>query len=653
MELKLITTNCFNEGSDTVAFSKFVDALSRENYLEDKDVLKELNSKLDELDRRLIFENEPVFQMVLDTQGIGRQLTKMTSKEIIKKYSLDWYYVETKKVSLLKREKFFIKYILQALTVFLFQRFGNRKYYEYELLLDVFGQKRADFIALLAERNNLSPLVFDRKHFVFYSPSLVDWNYIIASIVSSIPSIVSFEDFEKASLFIKKTIEENWSKGSKYYLKKGLTELKMTMDVLEEKFPRGYHIQNDFTKLCNHLKKAYGDLFEIPASGVITWKLQKDDRYCQIDRGKYLPWSKCPELNLLEQAEIINYIQNAGDLVHYATILEHFKDEFKSKGIDNQYFVKGVIDHYLDGYGYEKNRDCIKTQGSSITAQQAILQKIKEFDGVFTIQQLRNLFPGVKDYTFQIVLLESDDTIALGNNRYVSLANSGMTEKGEEMVIREALNILNSTNGGPLMAKKILSKIKLFNENYKSELGFITTPLSLYHFLMKSEKGSELFAFKSPYIALKGTDKEKMNVKSSLRKLLSELDEIDMSTLKSTVEKLGAAKNYPINFIDIIEDMSDEFLLVDRYRLIKTSKVLINKNEIDRVKTKILSVITKKKEYNSETQQDLKGFPKEAGGFEMNKYLILGIVLTYLQNQYECELIAKGGKKLCYVVREV
>ena len=114
-----------------------------------------------------------------------------------------------------------------------------------------------------------------------------------------------------------------------------------------------------------------------------------------------------------------------------------------------------------------------------------ILLKIKEFDGVFSLQQLRNAFPGVKDYTFQIVLQECDEAISLGNNKYVTLENSGVTEVGEEMIISEALSILKATNGRPLIAKKILSKIKLFNEDYKKELGYITTPsacLSLFKF---------------------------------------------------------------------------------------------------------------------------------------------------------------------------
>ena len=653
MDLKLITNNYYNEGSEAVSFSRFIEGLIKENYLESKDILEELNNKLDELERRLIFENESVFHMVVETQGVGNKLVKLSANEIVKKYSLDSLSAERKKVTLFKREKFFIKHILQLLLIVLFSRFGNKKFYEYELLLELFPQERANFIALIAERNNISPLIFDRKHFILYSSSFTNLDYLLLSIVNSMDNIVTFEEYDSAPICIQKIVEEYWSKNSKYYLKKGMTELKMAMSVLEEKFPRGYHIQNDFEKLCSYLRKTYGDIYEMPANGIIIWKLQKDDRYCQIDRGKYLPWSKCPELNLLEQAEIINYIQNAGEVVYYATILEHFKDEFKRKGVDNQYFVKGIIDHYLDGYGYEKNRDCIKTQGSSITGKQAILQKVREFDDVFTLQQLRNLFPGVKDYTFQIVLQECDDAISLGNNKYVTLANSGVTEIGEGMIFSEALAILKATNGRPLIAKKILSKIKLFNEDYKKELGYITTPSALYHFLIKSEKGNELFEFKSPYIALKGTNKEEMNVKSSLRKALSELDEISISSVKSTVSNLGVTKNYPINFIDVIDDMSDEYLLVDRYRLVKTSKLLLNRADIDRIRSKILSVISKKKEYNSETQQSLKGFPKELGGFEINEYLILGIALTYLQNQYECELIAKGGKKLSYIIKEV
>lgn len=658
MEKELIKNTDFldqyrsNSGNEAISFSALVHKLIEKNDLETGDVLAELNDKLDELIRRFEFENEPVLKMTIETQGIGKRLTRLGKKEIEEKYHLDTLTVERKKAALLKREKHFIRYIVELLTVILFYKYGNYKFFEYELLANLFDQEKVDLLGLIAEHNKETPISFDRKHYVFYVSSIVNLDHLYLSIVNDMNSIIPFEIYEQSILMIRKLIEEHWTKGQNYYLKKGLTELKMTMAILEEKFPHGYHIQNDFKKLCGYLRKEYGELFEIPASGVITWKLQKDNIYCQIDRGKYLLWSKCPGLDLIEQAEIITYIQNAGDIVYYASILEHFKDEFREKGVTNQYFVKGIVDHYLDGYGYEKNRDFIKTQGSSITGKQAILLKIKEFDGVFSLQQLRNAFPGVKDYTFQIVLQECDEAISLGNNKYVTLENSGVTEVGEEMIISEALSILKATNGRPLIAKKILSKIKLFNEDYKKELGYITTPSALYHFLLKSEKGNELFEFKSPYIALKGTNKDEMNFKSSLRKALGELDEINLDNLRKTIANLGVTKNYPINFVDIVEVMSDDYLLVERYRLVKTSKILVNRNEVEKIKSKILLVITKKKVFNSDVEQNFKGFPKEVGGFEMNEYLVLGIALTYLQNLYECELITKGGKRLSYIIKE-
>ena len=399
------------------------------------------------------------------------------------------------------------------------------------------------------------------------------------------------------------------------------------------------------------LKEKYGNQFSCPSNNVVTWKLQHFSMFCQIDRGTYLLWSKCPGLDLIEQAELISYIQSQGDVVYYSSILEHFKDEFKEKGITNQYYVKGVVDHYIAGYGYETNRDFIKKEGISITGKQAIINKALSYDGVFSLQQLRNDFPGVKDYTFQIVLLECEEIINLGDYTYVSIENSGVTNEGENLMIEVALDIIKTKKGIPVIAKKVLTKIKLFTEDWRKDLGYIATPSALFSFLSKSEKANELFEFKRPYFALKGANKEEMNFKTSLFKTLSSLDEITNEIFRNTIVNLGITKNHPMNFMDVFEEMSDEYLLVDRFRLLRINKLYITREDIDKIRSKIFAVISKKKVFESKFATNFKSFPKQIGGLSMNECLVLGIAATYLQNDFDYE-ITMHGSKLIYQIKE-
>lgn len=633
------------------AFFFTIHQLIQNIQLSDVEAISLLENKMTSVRNILMDENRSDYDLVTESQGIGNRLTKPSQKEMNKKYGIDPLTVERKKREMLKRVEELDGGLIQLLSVVLLSKIGKQKYYDYELLTDLFERETLDLLCLIAEYSNNILLSYDRKHYIFYNPSSKKIDDLLDNISDEMNDLIRFNEYVTFTLLKKKLVSERWSKKEKYYLRKELTELKLAIAVMDEKFPQGYHIQNDYELLCKYLREEYGDDFDCPSVSVITWKLQKDDHFCQVDRGTYLPWNKCPDLNLLEQAAIVDYIQNAGDIVYYASIFEHFKDEFKKKGVANQYFVKGIVDHYIDGYGYEMNRDFIKKEGSSITGKQAILQKIMEFDGAFSIQQLRNEFPGVKDYTFQVVIQENDEIISLGENKYVVLVNSGVTAEGEDIMVDEAQNALRANDGRPVIAKKILTKIKLFYDDWKKELGLITTPTALYCFLSRSERANELFEFKRPYLAFKGTNKDEMNFSSSLFKSLSELDEIDYDTFRKTVVDIGGTKTHPINFIDIFEEMCDEYLLVDRFRLLRISKLFVNRSEIETIKAKLLALLNKKKHLDSEAKTNFKSLPKQIAGLPMNEYLLLGIVATYLQNSFDYELTTRGAK-LTYKIKE-
>ena len=92
MEKELIKNTDFldqyrsNSGNEAISFSVLVHKLIEKNDLETDDAFAELNDKLDELIRRFEFENESVLKMTIETQGIGKQLTRLGKKEIEEKY---------------------------------------------------------------------------------------------------------------------------------------------------------------------------------------------------------------------------------------------------------------------------------------------------------------------------------------------------------------------------------------------------------------------------------------------------------------------------------------------------------------------------------------------------------------------------------------
>ena len=589
----------------------------------------------------------------LKSQGVGKRLVRESVKSLNKQYGVNSSAINGRSNYVLKHIQEFEPRLNSALFQLLRIKYGDRTFYEYELLENVLDKNILDVLCLYSEFVEDESLTFNRRYYVFYKKDVVSMKHLVNTIEVEMPTVISIDEYNSFSLFKKRIVNDYWFKSTKnkYYLRKNTTELDLAIITMSEEFPKGYHIQKDYDKLCQLLKEKYGELFSCPSNSVVTWKLQHFSTFCQVDRGMYALRSKCPGLDLIEQSELISYIRSQGDIVYYSSILEHFKDEFKDKGITNQYYAKGIVDHYIEGYGYETNRDFIKKEGSPITGKQAIVNKALSYESAFNLSRLRNDFPGVKDYSFQVVLYECGEFINLGDSNYVSLGNSGVTSKGEDLMISVARETIESRKGIPVIAKKVLTKIKLFSDDWKKDLGHITTSSALFSFLSMSERANQIFEFKRPYFALKGANKEEMNFRTSLFKSLSSFDEITNDIVRKTIVNLGITRRHPINFMDVFEEMSDEYLLVDRFKLLRISKLYIQRDEIDMIKTKVFAVLSKKKVFESKLSTNFKSFPKEIGGLQTNEYLILGIVSTYLQNCFDYEINMRGAK-LAYSIKE-
>ena len=92
-------------------------------------------------------------------------------------------------------------------------------------------------------------------------------------------------------------------------------------------------------------------------------------------------------------------------------------------------------------------------------------------------------------------------------------------------------------------------------------------------------------------------------------------------------------------------------MLVDRFKLLRINKLYITRDDIDKIRAKILTVISKKKLFESKYVTNFKSMPKEIGGLAMNEYLVLGVAATYLQNDFDYE-ITMHGSKLIYQIKE-
>lgn len=588
----------------------------------------------------------------VDGQGVGKKLAKASAKEMQDKYALDSLAVERIKNQTLARVQTLGLPILDDFVFAISPFIADKTVFSYEVGESYFSTFENDFIALLASMEDSSVIRFSRKYMFYYTPDKLDEEYALSSIESQMPDYISQDEPSGYFIYQKKVLAQKWSRRKEgYYIRKGLTELDLVTKAISSDYPNGFRVSRDYEDLCRRVSAKYGHEFRMPSASVLTWSFQKNDGFCLIDRGTYMPWSRCPELNLLEQMEILSYVQGSGDIVYYRTILEHFKEQFARKGVSNSYFVKGLVDKYIGLSDYEKTRDYLKKTGTDATGRSAIMEKIESFTGPFSMQQLRNAFPGIKDYQFLAVLQSRYDVISLGRYRYVLLANCGVTDKGEEMIINAAKETVEKANGTPVTARKVLSRIKLFQSDWEEQLGAVTNATALFAYLSRADSTSQSYLYRRPYLADKGSDPQKMNLRTSLFDELSKKDSFTREDMLAIIKRLGINKNNPINFMDVFEEMSDEYVLIDRFEMEKASKSSVTREQIDAIRDKVGSIVMRRGLYASDAKSALAGMPKVIGGHPLNPYIVLGVVATYLQREFEFEVTPKGSR-LDYRIKE-
>lgn len=130
------------------------------------------------------------------------------------------------------------------------------------------------------------------------------------------------------------------------------------MDVIERMFPLGFRPSNkEQLDILNAELKKYNLIFDDYNSRELFGILDRED-FCLIDRGTYIHKDSIIMIpdSLLDR--ILIEIKNSIGNIYYKDLYEQFKNELIELGINNYYYLKGIIDLYLDD-DYSKTKNYI------------------------------------------------------------------------------------------------------------------------------------------------------------------------------------------------------------------------------------------------------------------------------------------------------
>lgn len=300
----------------------------------------------------------------------------------------------------------------------------------------------------------------------------------------------------------------------------------MSREILKEFDPDGIHItvHEELQLFREKLYARFGSEIRI-SEGDRALSIIIADVGMLRDRSTYVSEREhiLPDELLERIREFVD--QGDKDVYMFSTLYETFKPELLQAGIDNRYFLQGILRYEWNQF-YSFSRDCLSKGGRSTSIYGTVELYIKNAGRYVSISEIRETFPGVTDVVLNYALAQKH--IIACNGKYIHVENLHLTEQhirdlkqtldmlladGRAHHSRELFSLASTYNGG------LLDKIGVI---YQSEL------FSIVAYLYSSG-----CIFSRPWIAVRGSAGEETI--NQLRGRTAEADEEGKNSLASGV----------------------------------------------------------------------------------------------------------------------
>ena len=491
-------------------------------------------------------------------------------------------------------------------------------------------KETASLLLFYMEMGNTN-IKYNRKLRVIYNSDAIDVEEIVNHVVERFGNTLSPKEISKMNSFELKVLNSEYREFKEgIYLKRGISPREVYSEIIEKNFKDGYRTgsQEDYEKFKEKCIEEYGMVEDIPSMHSLQAMLERCN-YVLIDKGKYLPLDLCPSLDNELIDEIINYIVENEPTVFYRSIFEKYKYKLQKLGIDNHYFLKGCLDKYLPEE-FTTKRDYIMVGDIKMSPAELIINYMRDFDKEFELRDLQDKFPGVKDYVFYNHLYNETNNGLIWTSsktfiyyRYLNIADETVD------VLRKFIDEQFESMGTDVISsRKIYAKLSLTKKELLEQLHLTHGQFTLFS-LMKYLY-PDLY-YSRPLISTKVM--EQKGSYSLIKSHAQKYDKFDHNTILDYVSKMNIGGLY--SYLEFMDDMSDEYVQINIDTMVRKEKLGITQEQLLQL-NQLLDLIFDK--YNELDTSIFKGYqmlPKMP--VPWNKYLLIGIIRSYFDEQFEIE----------------
>ena len=526
----------------------------------------------------------------------------------------------------------------------------NREFITIEEFLQYIKDEQLTIYLTIIMNSEKTRLVYDEKYGIIYDKREITLEEIIEQEKEDLKDIFPVSEMEKLDKVQKIIIKNEYRiYQEKILVRKGVNSTNIYINEIKENFVDGYNIGSgeDYNKLIDIIKDKYGEL-EIPVKHGIQAIIDRNN-FTQIDNGKYIPREYA--VNLPEELtdKILDYIiNNDSPIIAYNTIFEKFKNELEKIGVCNRYYLKGLIDEKLPEE-FNTGRDHINTNSDNTISLSDVITKIfRGFEAEFTLNDIKEKLPGLKDYTYRnyISAEEKNGLIKMATNTYIYIDKLNITEETKKELKEYIDSLFVTLDSKIITSKKLYASLAIKNKELLKKL-HVTARFGDYelYFIIK-------YLFKNDYYYSRPIISQEEDATVSEYALLQEyvkrLDKFCLEDVKSYLRKMNFRQLY--SYLNFMEDMSESFVQINRDSMIKKEKLNLTNEKLKEIHD-FVEMIVGKKELRLDNFDGYFMLPKIEKPW--NKYLLVGIIRSYFDEEFEVENTTNQYFSTDFIVRRI
>jgi hypothetical protein len=511
--------------------------------------------------------------------------------------------------------------------------FANNEYY---ITLPEIGNlinNHADmFVYFLKQMDSVEVIYIDELD-IFYFPDDIDWYSELLLISTKMPESLSVSDFnaevDKAWQmfeelgynlphdYCEKVLVQDYKKLGTIYSRDRMSLSKRYDVILRKYYPDGMALydKSETAKFREHYLKTFSD-GKLPANDR-AMHARIADVGILCGRGRYKPKQ---DKYISEQLcnDIYNYIMDSPKDIYLTNTLYYvFEDRLVAEGVDNKYYLQGILGESFKGKGLYFKRDYISKTKEATSIYSSVIKYIRNAGRAVSKAEIKEEFPGIPEIVISIAC--SDENIVVGFASYSHVD----TLKQNEDEIEELDAIIQKTvsDGQIHSSEDLLHFLTLMHKNL-IDVFEIDNRYKLFS-VMKA-LFADKYELQRPFFAKKGIVIGKQDER--IQEFLSDYDELEIDDLMDYIKENDF---HYYSVMELIQSLGG-FIYKNHEEIIRTEKAGINKYQMPYVED-FLDDILGEEDFIVTTK--IKGYgllPKI--NIEWNQWVLYGAIRKWSTN---------------------